>query len=47
MKKKDNLININGMLAGGAKTYATYCLPCHQANGKGDGNRFPPLAGSE
>jgi len=42
---KDNLVN--GMLAGGAKTYATYCMPCHQLDGKGDGNRFPPLAGSE
>ena len=37
----------NGMMAGGAKVYATYCLPCHQPDGKGDGNRFPPLAGSE
>lgn len=42
---KDNLVK--GMLAGGAKTYATYCMSCHQLNGKGDGNRFPPLAGSE
>ena len=41
----DNLVK--GMLEGGAKTYATYCISCHQMNGEGDGNRFPPLAGSE
>ncbi len=27
--------------------YATYCVSCHQSNGKGDGNRFPPVAQSE
>jgi glucose/arabinose dehydrogenase/cytochrome c553 len=27
--------------------YNTYCAPCHQHDGKGDGNRFPPLAQSE
>lgn len=27
--------------------YSTYCVSCHQSNGKGDGNRFPPLAQSE
>lgn len=42
---KDNLIK--GMAAGGAKIYGTYCMSCHQLDGKGDGNRFPPLAGSE
>lgn len=41
----DNLVK--GMLSGGAKLYATYCMSCHQLNGKGDGNRFPPLAESE
>ncbi|HZG23948.1 MAG TPA: c-type cytochrome, partial [Chitinophagaceae bacterium] len=42
---KDNLIT--GMAEGGAKVYATYCSSCHQQNGKGDGNRFPPLDSSE
>lgn len=42
---KDNLIK--GMAVGGAKVYSTYCMSCHQLDGKGDGNRFPPLAGSE
>ncbi|WP_183566767.1 c-type cytochrome [Mucilaginibacter sp. SP1R1] len=37
----------SGMLTGGAKVYATYCANCHQKNGKGDGNLFPPLSGSE
>lgn len=27
--------------------YSTYCVACHQANGKGDGNRFPPLEQSD
>ena len=30
----------------GAKTYGK-CTGCHGANGKGDGNAFPPLVGSE
>jgi mono/diheme cytochrome c family protein len=31
----------------GQRIYNTYCTPCHQRNGQGDGSRFPPLAGSE
>lgn len=31
----------------GSILYNTYCASCHQRNGKGDGNRFPPLAGSD
>ena len=31
----------------GQKIYAMYCVSCHQRNGKGDGNRFPPLDSSE
>ena len=27
--------------------YNTYCSSCHQGDGKGDNNRFPPLNGSE
>jgi len=27
--------------------YNTYCAACHQGDGKGDNNRFPPLYGSE
>ncbi|MEJ7740106.1 MAG: c-type cytochrome [Chitinophagaceae bacterium] len=42
---KDNLIT--GMATGGEKVYNTYCVSCHQLNGKGDGNRFPPLDSSE
>ncbi|MEJ1242268.1 c-type cytochrome [Chryseolinea sp. T2] len=33
-------------LAGGI-LYDNYCAMCHQRNGRGDNNRFPPLAGSE
>ena len=31
----------------GEKIYNKYCGSCHMANGKGDGSRFPPIAGSE
>ncbi len=31
----------------GAVLYNKYCGACHMANGKGDGSRFPPIAGSE
>jgi len=41
---KDNLFK--NMPATSA-VYTTYCIACHQSDGKGDGNRFPPLAQSE
>lgn len=31
----------------GSILYNTYCASCHQKDGKGDNNRFPPLAGSD
>ena len=31
----------------GSKVYGVYCSACHQRNGLGDSQRFPPLAGSE
>lgn len=31
----------------GRVLYNTYCAACHQRDGKGDNNRFPPLSGSE
>ena len=36
-----------GIAVGGEKIYGTYCVACHQLNGKGDGSRFPPLDSSE
>lgn len=42
----DNLDLIRPAFAG-QMTYQTYCRSCHQRNGQGDGNRFPPLAESE
>lgn len=30
----------------GARQYATYCMPCHNASGKGFARVFPPLAGN-
>jgi mono/diheme cytochrome c family protein len=44
-EKKDNLYK--GKSVPGQQIYITYCSSCHQRNGKGDGNRFPPLEGSE
>lgn len=40
----DNL-NKGDELAGSI-LYRTYCANCHQRNGKGDNNRYPPLAAS-
>lgn len=31
----------------GRVLYNTYCATCHQGDGKGDNNRFPPLVNSE
>ncbi len=36
-----------GSVLEGSILYDTYCASCHQQDGKGDNNRFPPLAGSE
>jgi glucose/arabinose dehydrogenase len=41
----DNLYKEKGLP--GSKVYGTYCASCHQRNGKGDGNRFPPVAESD
>lgn len=36
-----------GKAVAGKKVFNTYCATCHQGNGLGDSQRFPPLAGSE
>ncbi|MEJ7768309.1 MAG: c-type cytochrome [Chitinophagaceae bacterium] len=41
----DNLYK--GTALPGEQVYNIYCVSCHQRNGKGDGNRFPPLDSSE
>ncbi|MEO5997507.1 MAG: c-type cytochrome [Chitinophagaceae bacterium] len=41
----DNLYK--GKALPGEQVYNIYCVSCHQRNGKGDGNRFPPLDSSE
>lgn len=38
---------IRGKIISKSEIYNTYCVSCHQADGNGDGNRFPPIAGSE
>ena len=44
-EQADNL-QLEGIIEGRG-LYNTFCAPCHQRNGKGDGSRFPPLEGSE
>ena len=39
--------NLNKGIPKEATVYYNYCVSCHQQDGHGDGNRFPPLAGSE
>ncbi|MCB0688358.1 MAG: PQQ-dependent sugar dehydrogenase [Saprospiraceae bacterium] len=43
--EKDNMQR--GDQLKGRILYNTYCAACHQRNGKGDNNLFPPLAASE
>jgi glucose/arabinose dehydrogenase/mono/diheme cytochrome c family protein len=42
---KDNLLR--GKESPGAVAYNRYCASCHLPAGQGDGNRYPPLFGSE
>ncbi len=44
-KVNDNLDKDKPVL--GSKVYGVYCAACHQRNGRGDSQRFPPLADSE
>jgi len=46
LKKVDDLTSSGGP-GPGKKIYETYCIVCHQPNGMGSPNQFPPLAGSE
>jgi mono/diheme cytochrome c family protein len=40
--------NLNkGEIGTGSDIYFSYCSSCHQMNGEGDGNRFPPLTQSD
>ena len=54
--KKNNLVvaKINKIKGGelnlqqpGKEIYTDFCVQCHGANGKGDGIKIPPLAGSD
>jgi len=44
-ERRDNLSAKRG--GKGSEVYFSYCSTCHQSNGEGDGNRFPPLVESE
>lgn len=37
----------DALLVQGRKVYNTYCVACHQPNGRGTPGQFPPLAGSD
>ncbi|MCL5029796.1 MAG: copper-containing nitrite reductase [Bacteroidetes bacterium] len=39
--------NIEDIVAAGKKVFSTTCFACHQPDGKGVPNIFPPLAGSD
>ena len=43
----DKDIIYEGDTRAGRVMYNSYCTACHQRNGKGDNNRFPPLVNSE
>lgn len=43
--ERDNMQRGDGL--SGRILYQSYCATCHQRNGKGDNNRFPPLVASE
>lgn len=43
--QRDN--QAKGAMSKGLALYRAYCAGCHQQDGRGDGNLFPPLAGSE
>ena len=45
LRQPDEVKDIIGgpALAEGGQLYQTYCVACHQADGKGDGARFPSL----
>lgn len=40
-------IRKDGDMHSGRVLYNTYCAACHQTNGQGDNNRFPPLDASD
>ncbi len=44
-EKKDKLKS--GAMTDGERIYTTYCVACHSKNGKGDGQRYPPIENSE
>jgi cytochrome c553 len=46
---KKNKINVGelNLQDPGKEIYADFCIQCHGANGKGDGVKIPPLAGSD
>ncbi|MEO6290876.1 MAG: c-type cytochrome [Ginsengibacter sp.] len=41
----DNIYKDKGLP--GTQVFNTYCISCHQHNGKGDGSRFPPVVNSD
>lgn len=45
--QQKDIIQASGMIVSGQKVFDTYCIACHQPNGRGDSQRFPPLGGSE
>lgn len=44
---KEKAPELKDRLEAGAQAYSAACVACHQANGEGIPNVYPPLAGSE
>ena len=49
ISRKNATLNIvtQNLQQPGKEIYTDFCIQCHGANGKGDGAKFPPLAGSD
>jgi len=47
IKTPDSIADIIKVTIRKSEVYDRFCVSCHQADGKGDGQRFPPVAGSE
>ena len=47
MPSEPTAISKSDRMESGRRLFGTVCMPCHQANGQGIPDRFPPLAASD
>jgi len=43
---KEEIVDMENLMARGEEVYGAYCATCHQANGQGLSGVYPPLAGA-